>query len=384
MSEYLESDVTSGQIGHLGLPLRRATDYCIDFHGYCRRGAFLKDGFISCRHCKATGTRSPPALWGLWILSLGLASSTVTFAAGTVSPYAAVAIEHDTNIFDLSAAGPAPVGKHGRTFADTFLESRAGIDGTYFLDQQKLFGTAEFRRFDYDNFTALGHNEELIDGGLIWKLSHAIDGRLEYKHEQRMVLFQDLTASTSLILETAKTATAAFNVNVTPVWRLETRGNDYELASPRSNVPGLSLHEDSILEGLRYLGVSNLSTGIEAQYLTGKYNHDPGALNPNYHQTSLALAATYVISGLTNFTGNLGYTKRVDPTNAGLSGITGSMAYQHSLTGKTSVNLQVARALSTYITTAGNEIDTSAAATLRWQTTYKLLLKAGYGYTYSR
>jgi hypothetical protein len=311
-------------------------------------------------------------------------SGRAAVADGTLTPYAAEDIEYNTNVFDIPSGSAAPLGKHGPTYADTFFEERAGVEGTYLIDQERFFGTAEFRRFDYQDLTELSHNEELFDGGLKWKLSRLLDGTVEYRHEQRMVQFQDVTASTSLILETENTANLAFNVNVTPEWRLETAAKDHVLDSPRNDVPGLSLHEDSVREGLRYLGVTNLSAGVDAGYLEGKYRNDPLALTPNYHQFSANLAAAYTVSGLTNFNGTLGYTKRVDPTNAGLSGITGSLGYLHSLSGKTSLSVLVNRELSTYLTTGGNEIDTTASTSLNWQVTYKIGLKAGYGYTLSK
>jgi Putative beta-barrel porin 2 len=320
------------------------------------------------------------SLWAVGMAGLALGAR----AAGVLTPYAAEDIEHNTNIFDLPKSGGAPTGKNGSTFADTYFDTRAGIEGTYLLDQQKFFGTAEFRHFSYDNFTDLNHNEELFDGGLKWNLARSVDGLFEYRHEQRIVQFQDLAASTQLTLETENNVTASANVNVTPEWRLESLARDHLLSSPRFDVPGLSLHEDSIREGLKYLGVANLAAGVEAEYLEGRYNHDPLALDPNYHQITAAFAATYIVSGLTNFTGNLGYSRRSDPSNAGLSGLTGSLVYRRSLTAKTSVNVQVSRALSTYVTTGGNEIDTSAGATVNYQATYKILIRAGYSYTDSK
>jgi hypothetical protein len=319
------------------------------------------------------------------LYALGLAGTPVLGVAdGVLTPYATEDIEHNTNVFDLSPGDGKPVGKNGPTLADTYFEERAGVEGTYLLDQQKFFGTVEFRRFDYENFTVLSHNEELFDGGLKWKLTSPVDGQFEYRHERRMVEFQDLAASTQLILEDENNATASANVNVTPEWRVESLLKDHVLDSPRVDVPGLAVHEDSIQEGLKYLGVANLAAGLQAEYLEGKYNHDALALTPYYHQISAGLAATYIISGLTNFTGDLGYTRRSDPTTAGLSGLTGSIGYRHSVTAKTSVTVQLTRALNTYVTTGGNEIDTSAGATVNYQATYKILIRAGYSYTNSK
>jgi hypothetical protein len=313
-----------------------------------------------------------------------LAASGWVHAAGTFSPFIAEDIEHNTNVFDLDKSDVKPVGKNGPTFEDTFFSTRAGADGSYVLGQQAFFGTAEFRRFEYDNFTYLDHNETMFDGGLKWVLNRAIDGQVEYRREQRMVLFQDVVAVTQLILETEQIGTVGFNVLVTPEWRLETLGRDHDLGSPRVGIPGLTLHEDSVREGIKYLGVANLAAGVEFQYLTGKYKDDPQALNPNYHQTSVSLAANYKVSGLTNFSGDLGYSKRSDPSNAGLSGVTGALGYQHNLSAKTSVNVNVSRALSTYVTTGGSEIDTVAGVAVNYQLTYKILLKAGYSYSNSK
>jgi hypothetical protein len=320
---------------------------------------------------------------GFFAALIGIAPAAA-FAQWTTTPYAAESIEHDSNIFDLTTPGPAPQGKSGPTFADTFLESRAGIDGTYLLNQEKFFGTAEFRRFGYENFTVLDHNELLLDGGLTWKLAHTFDGMLEYRHEERMVQFYVLQASsTQLVLETENLVTGSVNVNLTPEWRLESLGKDLTLDSPRTDIPGLSLHQESLHEGVRYLGVSHLSAGVDAEYLQGTYSHDSTALIPDFHQITLAAAATYIVSGLTNFSGNIGYTRRTDSANAPVSFLTGKVNYQHSITGKTSINVELNRAVNTYLTTAGTEIDTSASVSGIWQASYKIAVRAGYSYTTS-
>jgi hypothetical protein len=329
----------------------------------------------------------PTRVLGLSCTLLIATMPSISVGSGTLSPYVAEEVEHNTNIFDVPNNSVLPAG-YGNSLGDTFFQTRAGVDGVYLLDQQRFFGTAEFRRLEYDRFTSLDHNEYLFDGGLKYKLTQAMDGTLEYRHEQRMVQFQDLVAATTLILETENTANASLNVNITPEWRVESHFKDHLLDSPRSDVPQLSLHEDSVHEGLRYVGVSNLSAGIDAEYLSGIYRHDPLALSPKYHQTSIYGAATYAVSGLTNFSGDLGYTSRSDPTNSGTtgntSGITGDFTYRHNLSGKTTMDLGLRRGLSTYLTTGGNEIDSTASAGLTYQVTFKIGLTARYEYTISK
>ncbi len=301
-----------------------------------------------------------------------------------VTPHAAVDVEHNSNVFDLSSSGATPQGRNGPTFSDTTVQELAGFDGTYLLGQQKLFAAAEVRHVDYQNFTDLTHNEDTLNGGLSWKLSQILDGKVDYLHEQRMVQFMDLAFSRALILETENRARASANIRFTPEWRLDSMITDRVLNSPRSDVPGLSLHEDSIHEAVRYLGVANLAAGIDVEYLNGTYRHDPLALDPKYDQTTVALAGTYLISGLTDFKGSIGYTRRDDrSTTGGQSAVTGALAYRRSLTAKTTLDLNLTRAVNSYLTTGGNELDTTAGFSLAWQATYKITVKAGYSWTNS-
>jgi hypothetical protein len=337
-------------------------------------GSISGDASIMARHSRVAG---------LFVLLIG-GWPCASLAQLAATPHAAVDVEHNSNVFDLSSSGAAPEGKNGPTFGDTTIQTRAGFDGTYLLGQQKFFAVAEVRHFDYQNFTSLSHNENTLNGGLSWTLSQILDGKVDYLHEQRMVQFMDLAASTALVLETENRARASANIRFTPEWRLDSMFTDRILNSPRNDVPGLSLHEDSIHEALRYLGVANLAAGIDVEYLNGTYRHDPIALNPKYDQTTVALAGTYVISGLTDFKGSIGYTRRNDrTTTGGQSAVTGSLGYRRALTAKTTLDLNLNRAVNSYLTTGGNELDTTAGFSVAWQATYKTTVRVGYSWTNS-
>jgi hypothetical protein len=301
-----------------------------------------------------------------------------------VTPYGALDYEHSSNLFYLPSFFPEPIGKNGPDFSDQSLEIRGGLTGAYDLGQQVFHAIVEVRRFEYDNFNYLDHYENLVDVGWDWKLGSIVSGELDYRHEKRMVQFQELIDSESLFMETEKIATASANVLVTPEWLWENLAKDRVLDSPRPEALDLTLHEDSILEGLRYLGVSNLSAGFELTYLTGRFTHDPIYLEPDYHQWTVGLAADYAVSRLSSFNGTFGYTRRSDSLGDDLSGVTGSLGYKRNLTGKTTLTAKVTRAVNSYVSTEGSEIDTSAALTLNYQLTYKTSFNAGYSWMESK
>jgi len=89
-------------------------------------------------------------------------------AGGVLTPYAAEDIEHNRTFSTYPRAAARRSGK----WVDLcrYFSTRVPASRHVSLDEQKFFGTGEFRHFNYDNFTALNHNEELFDGGLKWKL----------------------------------------------------------------------------------------------------------------------------------------------------------------------------------------------------------------------
>jgi hypothetical protein len=306
------------------------------------------------------------------------------FAQFQASPYAGETYEYNTNIFYLPSSQPAPVGNSGPTFADSSLRSFAGIDAAYLWDQQKFYAIGEVRRFDYDHFSYLDHNEELGIGGLTWKLARILDGNAEYRYERSMVPFTQLVDTTELVLQSETIVKASANVQVTPDWQWQNVAKYRDLESPRSGAPDLTLREDSLREAMHYVGVANLSAGLDLEYLAGKFTNYPNALTPTYYQTTAQLAATYGVSGVSNFNGALGYTRRSDPGSANLSGVTGELGYRRNLTAKTSVNFELNRSVNSYVTTGGGETDTTAGLSASWNATYKIFVNVGYRWTYSK
>jgi hypothetical protein len=327
--------------------------------------------------------------------SIGMAFAAATrsitaFAGVQLSPYAAGEYEHSSNIFYQGGGlATTPVGTNGSGTADSILKSRLGIDAEYDWSQQKFFATAEGRRFVYNNFSSLDHNEGLLNGGLDWKLTHLLDGALEYRHERRMVPFSEIPSTRTLFLETEDIGTAAVNVQVAARWRWENRFKIRNLDSPRAGLPNLKLRETSEHEAVRYLVVGGLSVGLDAEYLQGSFSGITGLATPfytptsSYHQTTGQLAVDYKVSGLSTLNAAVGYTSRSDLGGAGTAAVSGQVRYERELTGKTSASLQLFRLVNSYVTTAGTEVDTGVAAKLIWRPTERIEVSPGYYYTQS-
>jgi hypothetical protein len=321
---------------------------------------------------------------GQWSCTVALAAlfPAAAWAQFHAMPYADISYQYNSNVFDLPSSAPEPVGSHGPTFSDQILEERAGVEALYEWSLQEFYANVEGRHFGYDELSDLSHNEYLVHGGLKWHLGSLFDGVLEYRRERSMESFLLFTA-TQLYLQVQSVTTASANFQFTPDWRLQSQGVINDLDSPRPGYPNLSLTEDSIHEGLRYVGVAKLSAGIDAIYLHGHFNGEEYILTPRYNLTTVEAAAQYVATGLSSFDGAVGYTRRVEPGAETLSGATGLLAYKRNLTDLTSIDIKLYRAFNTYLTYESAEIDNGIALGATWDATSKITVAPGYQWTYS-
>jgi len=297
-------------------------------------------------------------------------------------PYADTTYQYNSNVFALPSGAREPIGNGSSTLSDRLLEDYAGVDALYDWSLQEFYGNVEGRYFDYDKFSALDHDEYLLHGGMKWKLANLLDGVVDFRRERSMVPFLDFIGS-QLFLQRQSVVTASANLQFEPDWRLESQGMINDLDSPRPSFPNLKLTEDSLREGLRYVGMADLSAGIDATFLNGHFNGDEFVLTPRYNQTTVEAAAKYVATGLSSFNGAIGYTRRIQEDAATISGTTGLLAYQLGLSDRTSLNIRLSRSVNTYVSYGSTEINTGVSLGATWNATAKVVVTPGYQWTYS-
>jgi len=297
----------------------------------------------------------------------------------SATPYAAAGYEYQSNPFyEWNGQGSGVAG------SDTLLKLRAGMDALLASSLQSLVMKAEVRRIDYNNLSELSHTEWLLDGSFRYAVTSALNGNVEYRHEYRMVPFDELPPDVRQpYLETEDLASAAVNVLTGTGWSLESRGKIRNLASPRPDLPELDLRESSIHEALRRT-LGGLAVGLDAEYLSGSYTGAGQLGTARYTQTTVLLAAERKVVGLSTFESAIGYTQREQSQPGGnVSVITGTFGYERELTGKSSAGVLLTRAVNNYVTSAGSEIDTTLALRGTWQATPKVKVTPAYSVVYS-
>jgi len=319
---------------------------------------------------------------GLVVLVAGsIAAAHSALAQAVFNPYVDAHYEHDSNVFRAPNSEANIVAFGDPKLDDTDLKSVIGMDAKYLWSEQKLTATVEGRRFIYDHYSNLDHNEYLADVALNWQLTSLLDGLLEARQEQTMAQFS-LNNSTQLTIDVDRKINLTANLNFNPDWRLETGVYDRNLKSPLQFYPDLIEKDVGTHLGLLNRSQSNLTYGIIADHISGSYENAPTV--GSFNQTSAQLTLRYTASGLSTFNGAVGYTKRdQDVAGGNISAVTGLIGYTRQLTPKTNVTVNVSRNINSYLAAGGSEIDLSSSVAVTWQATYRIGVTATVGYLHS-
>lgn len=330
---------------------------------------------------------------------LAAAGTRVARCATTVSPFASVAIEHNSNVFMRPADSP-PFASSGITaLGDTIKDYEVGVDAKFSSGNQILTLNGSAERQNYNRFSFLNHYEYDFGGELVWRLGHVLSGNLSYRQRRYAALFTD-TLSTALLVDTERTGIATVRILVSPKWRIDLTPEVHQLDMPLTGYPDFRLRETLGSLGIDYLGFGRLTAGLRFDYDHGRYAGIVAATR--YDQKDAVLTASYKVGGFSTFNANVGYTQRDTEPNpdfalqgtaaaagnfaayqglvGSTSSVTGELAYQRQLTGKTSAGLSLFRRIASYIAGANPEIQTGATITASWKPDVKFTLRADYSY----
>jgi hypothetical protein len=371
-----------------GAILAATKDWCDWRAGQQLRGDFE----VGIREPRENSSLKPLAKTATRCAALLMLTPAAAFAQLALTAAADAQYEYNSNVFDLQRGFPTPLGNN--SYSDSLFAYGGKLDATYLVSQQQFHLLLAGSEFHYDRFTLLNHSEYTLDGSWNLNFGSLVDGLVEVDRDRTMVSLYNLV-NAQLAVQTEQREAAKFGVKVTPDWRAEVGGYTRHVDLPLVGAPNLALSETSGEAAVKYTGTADLTAGLEGGYLQGDYTGNTSVVDgvlqnvaPSYHQYNVAVTATDVVSGLSTFVGQIGYTKRSAESEGigaainSASGVTGLFDYRRALTGKTTVDASLSRVISAYITGAGSELDTIASLNAIWQATVKTGVTLGYNYTY--
>ena len=307
---------------------------------------------------------------GVLIMTLALLTPAAALAQLRVSLHADSRFEQDSNVYYSANSNGG---------GDAFIEYGGGLLTSYQLGRETLSLDIQGRQYRYDHLSNLDHEDYRVTGALGWKFLSFLDGSAAITRSKEQVSFQNFVGN-QLVQETNQNEHFTLNLQTSPNWRIETGFTTGRNDSPRPGLADLSEVEDSEQAAFKYTIKEGLAAGISGSYTTGTFEGTGGAAL-GYHQSSAALVLSQ--SGpISSLAANIGYTRRASASGLDdTSGTTGSLSYQRKLSGRTSINVQLSRGISSYITNTGAVLNTTASTQITYIATRKISLGAAYTYT---
>lgn len=318
-----------------------------------------------------------------WLAVLCLMPATA-FAQSAFSPFAAISVEHDSNVFGFADRAEAEQIAGDPSLSDTIRRASVGADLQHTFGQQTLRVGVQGGRNDFQHFGQLDHTHHRLGAALDWRLGTRVDGLLDWRRERRMASLAD-RQSDALTLETERIATAALNVDVGADWRLENTVRSRQLASPLVGLPAFTLEEDSFATELRHSGLGLFNAGLRAEYLDGRFTGTVLGDEP-FDQITVEAVGRYAVSGLSQLNARLGHSRRRDRRIVGndTSAVTGLISVERRITGATSADLELFRQISSFSYGPESVVESGVRSSVRWQPTPKTGLQAGLEWSRNR
>lgn len=296
-------------------------------------------------------------------------------------PEGSIRYEYNSNIFAVPPGDPLLVAQGDLQRSDTTSTLVGGVvfNGTWGL--QKLTAKFEGREVYYGHYTQLNHSEYLGDLDFHWTFNSRLDGDFDVRRDHSMAAFMD-RETTQLEVDTTQDAIANLNFKFASDFRLEAGFTNHDVETPLQGYPDAKVLENTQRLAVRYLGVSNLSFGIEGSRLEGRFS---GSIDPStYDQDNEDFVFTYAAGSFSKINGSIGYSSRKDDiSNVTTSGVTGAIGFSRQLTGKTSINGEVRRAINIFVVGGGSEIDTSESLGANWEATSHITVTGNVGHIHS-
>lgn len=347
-------------------------------------------------------------------VAAALLLAAVTARAGDLDfdPYASSQYRHDSNVYRFSRQ-VADVTDTEDT-ADRSWRHIAGLDARYVWQRQTLQAIAEGRRFTFEEFNHLDHDEYALAAAYDGTVMGTTRGRLEFREERRMASFED-RRTTQLIMEHDRAGVAGITVAVTPQWQVTAGARARQLRSPLPDAPALpqpppgaparvaspdfAVHETGFSAGVQY-GIENrehpedeapLLVGALLEHTRVRFSGfspqpppPPGVTPETFDGYALIAAGatvSYSLDGMSSLDAELGITQ-YRPAQGGDTSLnaTGEIAYIRRPSVVTELKASIYRRIVPIAPTASAGTDTGIGLGAKWEPLRGLELVGDYSF----
>jgi exopolysaccharide biosynthesis operon protein EpsL len=305
------------------------------------------------------------------------------------TPYAALNLIMDTNLFRLPADVP-PATQTGRSErGDVINSNQVGLRGDRWVGRQRLSFDVNFNQTRYRTYGYL--NADLFNGAGTWgwQLDHDFSGEIGTVRTQSLTGFSDVRSSARNI-STVTVNRATLNYNLQPSWRLISGLYETTLDNSSAERTAGNFKTDALEAGITYMPATGNRLTLRARGTRAVYPTEQNFLgvkvNNDYTQYDLETEVYWQISGQSQLSFLLADSRRHYPDlpQRDFNGPAGRAIWDWQASGKTLLELSWRREIGAFQDITDNYIVTDTLATnATYQASAKTQLQ-GRLYTISR
>lgn len=305
--------------------------------------------------------------------------NSVLAAEENADVYAFSKLSRVSNLFRLADDTEA-LNVLGTTNRDDTLTT-IGVGGHLKIpvSRQRYTIAGELRRTNYNSFDQLDNSNGEIKAIWDWQVGSLWSGQLGYDYREAI---SDFTEFQQQVKDTQKRNRAYFSgtFHFHPRWWATVGLDTFDTSFDRRST--LDRRESSVFGEVLFATRADTRVGISVRETNGDLNAlediDPGAstqfINNDYDESVINAVAIWEVSGISTLRAELGRTKRDHDQVSGrdFSGVTGRVAYQRQVSGKTDVEISVFRGTTTRDEVSSLVVTQGFSIKPQWRITPKL------------
>ena len=326
--------------------------------------------------------RVPVLLYGTFLILCQASAAP----GDTVQPYVSASVIHDTNLFRLSSSRDPRLVLGSDSKSYTIKRVEAGLSVDYAVGRQQIILKGGVNQNWFERFSFLNYDGSDARATWNWQFGNLWQGDLGYSHGRTLTSFTQLQDRLRAI-QTQQSAFGSAVYKLDPDWRIRAGAGWSSFNSGLPQRRFFNRDEAYASVGIMHINEANNSLGVEVKRTEARFPErevTPLSIFDNgYTQTELSAVADWRYTGQSRFQGRLGYTqsRHKQISTRDFNGVTGRLAYDWSVSGKTLLNMALWREVgaidnvaSTYVATKGASLGVS------WFPASKIFVKGEAAY----
>lgn len=335
-------------------------------------------------HRRQTATAGYLLLLMMCMLSLpaGAQDSDPNEVLDTFRPYVRADYVYDSNLFRIENDAQARTLLGTTDKSETYHTLAAGLDMDWRISRQLLTARLDVNQTRFDTYKQLDYSGH---AGLLqwnWLAGKYASGDVGVSDAKTLASFNELQRPVQNLL-TTRQAYAHAGIKLQLPWQLNLGVVRITTDNSAASQQTLNYQESKYSTGIQYQTSKGTLLEYISQYRQGLYPNrqivGTAPVDNDYRQYDNGVAMSWAPSAKTKLKSQLNYTQRQydDVPQRDFSGITGRLAAEWLMNGKTTLGLDLYRDIGVVENnTASYSLNHGVALSAAWRPTAKLTLKA--------